>query len=345
MPSYGIGDADAHVFNCPVCARPLPDGGVKVAWQLGRDSIELRVTDGGSAESPLVSAVSGDVSPVSRDVSDVSAVSPGSSLAAGNQAFDGPLQRPAGARLVWQDEFDGTALDPAKWAYDTERNALGWYNNELQYYSAGRTENSRVSGGILTIEARRERLDRSKFPDWGGQNYTSARLLSVGAGAWTYGFYEIRAKLPCARGTWPAIWMLPVDMKKWPDDGEIDIMEHIGVDPTVIHATLHTGLFNHAIKTQRGASKRLPTSCTQFHRYQLDWRPDRITIGFDDRAFMRVLNDRPGGKGAWPFNVPFRMILNLAIGGDWAGTKGVDDAALPQRLEVDYVRVWQLPPS
>lgn len=262
-------------------------------------------------------------------------------LAAGNHAFDGPLLRPAGATLVWSDEFNGDGLDPGKWAYDTERNKQGWYNNELQYYSAGRAENARVEQGRLIIEARRERLDPAQFADWGGQRYTSARLLSVGTGEWTYGFFEIRARLPCARGTWPAIWMLPMKLEKWPDDGEIDIMEHIGVQPNVIHATLHTGLFNHSIGTQRGASRPLATACSAFHRYQLDWRPDAITIGFDDKAFMRVANDRPGGKGAWPFNVPFRMILNLAIGGDWAGTKGIDDAALPQRLEVDYVRVWQ----
>jgi beta-glucanase (GH16 family) len=262
------------------------------------------------------------------------------SMAAGNHPFDGPLLRPANARLVWHDEFDGRALDPGKWEYDTEFNKQGWFNKERQYYSAGREANSRVADGILTIEAHRERLDPAKFPDWGGQQYTSARLLSRGSG-WTYGFYEIRARLPCARGTWPAIWMLPVDMEKWPDDGEIDIMEHVGSEPTVIHATLHTKLFNHSINTQRGANKRLPTSCTAFHRYQLDWRPDVITIGFDDRAFMRIRNDRPGGKGAWPFDVPFMMILNLAIGGDWAGAKGIDDAALPQRMEVDYVRVWQ----
>jgi beta-glucanase (GH16 family) len=91
-------------------------------------------------------------------------------------------------------------------------------------------------------------------------------------------------------------------------------------------------------KTQRSAQKALPTSCSAFHRYQVDWRPDSITIGVDDRAYMRVRNDQPGGKGAWPFNVPFKMILNLAIGGDWAAAKGIDDAAMPQRMEVDYVR-------
>jgi len=246
-----------------------------------------------------------------------------------NASYDGPVNRPADARLAWSDEFDGDRLDLDKWEYDTARNKEGWHNGELQYYSAGRPENVGVANGLLRIEARREALDPAKYSDWGGQNYTSARLLSKGAG-WTYGFYEIRAKLPCARGTWPAIWMLPVDMKAWPDDGEIDIMEQVGAEPNLIYASLHTGLFNHVKKTQRSAQRLVRTSCDTFHVYQLDWRPGSITIGVD-------------GQGAWPFNVPFRMILNLAMGGDWAGAKGMDDAALPQRMEVDYVRVWAMP--
>ena len=256
-----------------------------------------------------------------------------------NYPFEGPMDRPPGSMLVWSDEFDGPRLDSDKWAFDTSRNKQGWWNNERQYYSAGRSKNLRLEDGRLIIVARHERLDPRKYADWGGQEYSSARIYSKGTG-WTYGFYEIRAKLPCARGTWPAIWMLPVAMEKWPDDGEIDIMEHVGSNPHEIVATLHTGLFNHAIKTQRSAQKMLPTSCSDFHRFQLDWQPDAITIGVDDHAIMRVKNDQPGGKGAWPFNVPFRLILNLAVGGDWAGSKGIDDAAMPQRLEVDYVRVW-----
>jgi beta-glucanase (GH16 family) len=255
-----------------------------------------------------------------------------------NATYDGPVRRPANARLVWQDEFNGNGIDAAKWSFDTARNKTGWYNGELQYYSAGRPENLRLANGLLTIAARHETLNSA--PDWGGQRYTSARIISKGAG-WTYGFYEIRAKLPCARGTWPAIWMLPTDLKKWPDDGEIDIMEQVGAEPNLIYASLHTGLFNHVLKTQRSAQRLVPTSCSAFHRYQLDWRPDSITIGVDDRGILRVRNDQPGGKGAWPFNVPFHMILNLAIGGDWAGAKGIDDAALPQRMVIDYVRVWQ----
>jgi beta-glucanase (GH16 family) len=260
-----------------------------------------------------------------------------------NASYDGPVQRPANARLVWADEFNGTRLDTSKWAYDTARNKEGWWNGERQYYSAGRRQNIRVGRGRLTIEARHEKLNPARYPDWGGQEYTSARILSNGG--WTYGFYEVRAKLPCARGTWPAIWMLPVDMKEWPDDGEIDIMEQVGAEPNLIYASLHTALFNHVKKTQRSAQRLVPTSCTAFHNYQLDWRPDSITIGVDGRGILRVRNDQPGGKGAWPFNVPFRMILNLAVGGDWAGAKGIDNAAFPQRMEVDYVRVWQAPQS
>jgi beta-glucanase (GH16 family) len=257
-----------------------------------------------------------------------------------NSAYDGPIQRPAKASLVWRDEFNGTGLDPLKWAYDTARNQEGWYNGERQYYSAGRRKNLRVANGRLIIEAWHEKLNPSKFPDWGGQDYTSARIFSKGSG-WTYGFYEVRAKLPCAPGTWPAIWMLPVKMKQWPDDGEIDIMEQVGAEPNLIYATLHTKLFNHVLKTQRSAQRLVPTSCSEFHLYQLDWRPDSITIGVDGRGVLRVLNNQAGGKGAWPFNTPFKMILNLAIGGNWAGAKGIADAEMPQRMEVDYVRVWQ----
>src|SRR5579864_1022516 len=134
-----------------------------------------------------------------------------------NSVYKGPVKRPAHARLVWHDEFSGSALDTNKWEYDTSWNKHGWFNNEKEYYSAG-DRNIKVANGHLTIEARHEKLDPRKFPDWGGQDYTSGRIFSKGAG-WTYGFYEIRAKLPCGIGTWPAIWMLPVHMEKWPDDG------------------------------------------------------------------------------------------------------------------------------
>jgi beta-glucanase (GH16 family) len=262
-------------------------------------------------------------------------------LSASNYAVDAPMPQPDRSHVLWADEFDGPTLDASKWSFDTWRNKAGWWNGEQQYYSAGRPENLRIENGKLIIEARRDPEALSKLSDWGGQSYSSARIMTKGKAAWTYGFYEIRAKLPCARGTWPAIWLLPED-GAWPDGGEIDVLEMVGSWPNVAHATLHTALFNTQRHTQRGAETPVPTACTEFHRYQLAWRPDSITIGVDDHAYMRVNNDQPGGRGAWPFDRPFHMVLNLAIGGPWAGARGIDDAAMPQRFEVDYVRVYGL---
>jgi beta-glucanase (GH16 family) len=262
------------------------------------------------------------------------------SLSANNYAIAEPM--PAhGAKLVWSDDFNRPSLDMSKWSFDTSRNKLGWYNGELQYYAAGRPENLRVQGGKLIIELRKDPQAISKYADWGRQKYSSAKIVTKGKASFTTGFVEVSAKLPCARGTWPAIWMLPEGNSAWPDGGEIDILEQVGSQPNVAHATLHTALFNHTRHNGRGAETPVPTACSAFHRYQLAWTGDAITIGVDDRAYMRVRNDQPGGRGAWPFDAPFYLILNLAMGGDWAAAKGIDDAALPQRMEVDYVRVWQ----
>lgn len=251
---------------------------------------------------------------------------------------------PPGYSLVWSDEFDsGDMPDPARWAYDTERNADGWYNNELQYYSDARAKNARLEDGKLIIEAHRERLDNGEVPDWGGQAYTSARLTTKGLAAWQYGYVEIRAKLPCARGTWPAIWMLPPDDVSWPQQGEIDIMEHVGHMPGIIHGTVHTGDYNHRINTQKGAQVAVPKACDAFHTYTLDWREDALTIGVDGTSYFTFENEGTG-DGAWPFDKPFFLILNVAVGGTWGGAEGVDRSAFPQRMEVDYVRVWQAPP-
>jgi beta-glucanase (GH16 family) len=266
------------------------------------------------------------------------------SLSANNYAISERM--PAhGAKLVWSAEFNGRSLDMSKWSFDTSRNKLGWYNGELQYYSADRPENLHLENGRLIIELRKDPQAISKYADWGKQKYSSAKIVTKRKAAFNTGFIEVSAKLPCARGTWPAIWMLPEGNSPWPDGGEIDILEQVGSQPNVAHATLHTALFNHTRHNGRGAETPVPTACSAFHRYQLAWTPQAITIGVDDRAYMRVRNDQPGGRGAWPFDTPFYLILNLAMGGDWAAAKGIDDAALPQRMEVDYVRVWQMPQS
>jgi len=249
---------------------------------------------------------------------------------------------PAGFRLVWSDEFNQQRWfpDPSHWAYDVSRNRTGWANEELQYYAAERRENSRIENGVLVIEARREATDA--FKDNGGQGYTSARLVTKGLQAWTYGFFEIRAKLPCGRGTWPAIWMLGATPGlKWPDMGEIDIMEHVGFDPGVVHGTVHTQAYNHVSNTQRTATVSIPDACNAFHLYQLTWTPQRIAIGRDDRNYFEFTREPRASHARWPFDAPQYLILNLAVGGSWGGQQGVDDSIFPVRLEIDYVRVYQ----
>ena len=248
---------------------------------------------------------------------------------------------PGGYRLVWADEFKGSGLpDPRKWAYDTAMNKRGWHNEEKQYYSDARAKNARVRNGRLIIEAHLEKLDPAKFPDWGGQSYTSARLLTRGKASWQYGYFESRAKLPCGLGTWPAIWTLSDGPNmKWPDDGEIDIMEHVAQDPGTVHQSIHTKAFNHVAKTQKTATRKVPDACEAFHIYQLHWTPTRIQMGIDGKTLFSF--DKPSGDVAeWPFDRPHYVILNLAIGG-WGGLKGIDDKALPQKFEVDHVRVYQ----
>ncbi len=264
------------------------------------------------------------------------------SLSANNYSIDEPMPAHSDNPL-WSDEFDGTSLDTAKWSYDTSRNKIGWYNGELQYYAADRPQNLRVKDGHLIIELRKDPKALRKLADWGKQQYSSAKIVTKDKVAFKTGFIEVSAKLPCARGTWPAIWMMPQGDAPWPEGGEIDILEQVGSQPNVAHATLHTALFNHTRQNGRGAELAVPTACSAFHRYQLAWTLDSITMGVDDHAYMRVRNDQPGGAGAWPFDSPFYLILNLAMGGDWAAEKGIDDGALPQDFIVDYVRVWEMP--
>ncbi len=248
------------------------------------------------------------------------------------------LKPPAGWEITWRDEFDVDGLpDPKKWSNDTYFNKPGWFNHEQQYYAGPRAENAVVSNGRLLITARKESL--STAPDWGGQKYTSARLLTRGLGEWTYGFFEIRAKLPCGLGTWPAIWMLGTK-GDWPSNGELDIMEHIGRDPGRVMSTVHTlaGSGAHGV----GAAVTEPDSCGAFHRYQMLWTERDIKFGIDGvehLTYPRLDVGADGAKRAWPFDAPQFLLLNVAIGGDLGGP--VDDAIFPVTMEVDYVRVWQ----
>ncbi len=239
--------------------------------------------------------------------------------------------------LVWADEFDYEGdPDPTKWDYDT--GAGGWGNHELQYYTKG--ENVEVTDGKLIITARKEQYN--------GAEYTSTRLVSRGKGDWLYGKIEVSAKLPTGLGTWPAIWMLSTDWKYggWPKSGEIDIMEHVGYDQDVIHYSIHTESYYHSIGTQKTATKRIAGVSEEFHKYAIEWLPDKIIFYTDDEVVYTYeptkYKNTPTYK-EWPFDKPFHLLLNIAVGGDWGGQRGVAEDIWPQTMEVEYVRVYQSP--
>ena len=235
-------------------------------------------------------------------------------------------------KLVWSDEFNYEGLpDATKWDYDVGGD--GWGNNELEYYTKERKQNARVEKGNLIIEARKE--------DWEDKKYTSARLVTKGKADWKYGKIEVRAKLPKGIGGWPAIWMLgSATPLKWPDDGEIDIMEHVGYDPGVVHASVHCKKYNHVIHTQKTAVITVNDFADVFHVYALEWDADSISIFVDDKKYFSFANEH-SSYDAWPFDQPMHLLLNIAVGGNWGGVKGVDDSIFPQQMLVDYVRVYQ----
>jgi beta-glucanase (GH16 family) len=234
--------------------------------------------------------------------------------------------------LVWSDEFNYKGLpDTSKWGYDTGSNG-GWGNNELEYYTYKKIQNARVENGMLTIEARKEKT--------GFLNYTSARLLTGGKASWQYGKVEVKARIPEGVGSWPAIWMLADSIKAWPDDGEIDIMEHVGFHQGYIHGSIHCKKYYHSIGTQKTDTVFVPDCSSGFHIYSMEWDKEMIKVAVDGKTFFSFANEKKGYE-YWPFDNKMFLILNIAVGGDWGGQKGVDDKMFPIRMEVDYVRIYQ----
>jgi beta-glucanase (GH16 family) len=236
---------------------------------------------------------------------------------------------------VWQDEFNtGSSPDAAKWTYET--GGSGWGNNELQNYTNG--TNAGVNGGMLTITAKKESS--------GGRDYSSTRMITRGKGDWIYGRFEVKAKIPKGRGTWPAIWMLSSDNTYggWPASGEIDIMEHVGYDPNKIHSSIHTTAYNHTRNTQKTAFKIIPDATDSFHVYRVDWTPYAIKSFIDGVQYFEFINPG-GGYTFWPFDKTQFMILNIAVGGNWGGVQGVDNTIFPATMQVDYVRVYKMIPQ
>jgi len=238
--------------------------------------------------------------------------------------------------LVWSDEFNGSgAPDPAKWGYDL--GAGGWGNNEIQTYTNS-TQNARQSGGVLIITAMKS-----------GTAWTSARLLTRYKFDFTYGTVIFRAKLPVGTGTWPALWMLGANLatKGWPACGEVDVMEHVGKDPGLVHSSLHTPSSYGA--TVNTGAKFVSTYGTDFHTYQVKWNADKMEFSVDSVLFY-TYNPAVKNNSTWPFNNPFFLIMNVAMGGNWGsdpqyetgGLKnGIDPTLYTATMEVDYVRVYQ----
>ncbi len=237
-------------------------------------------------------------------------------------------------KLIWSDEFNKAGLpDPAKWNYEE-----GYLRNqEKQYYTKARKENARIENGYLILEARKD----SALINGKRRPITSASLITKGKADWTYGRIEVRAKLPKGRGTWPAIWMLGsnIDSVGWPDCGEIDIMEHVGYDPGVVHTTIHTKAYNWMNGKEKTADTLLPDCMDTFHVYAINWSPEKIDFYVDSSRCLTFKNEHKT-TAEWPFNTPHYLIVNLAIGGAWGGQKGIDPAIFPAQMKIDYVRVY-----
>ncbi|WP_245942426.1 malectin domain-containing carbohydrate-binding protein [Candidatus Colwellia aromaticivorans] len=253
-------------------------------------------------------------------------------------------------KLVWNDEFDYQGKpDPSKWSYDI------WparkVNSEDQTYTDS-LKNVYVKDGNLVITADKE--------TYGNAEYTSGRIHSQGKGDFLYGRVDVRAKLPAGQGTWSAIWMLPSNPYKyattcqvnenwqgsstcdaWPNSGEIDIMEHVGYDMQTIHGTAHNKAYYWANWEQRKGSIEGKNVEQAFHLYSVEWTPENITVFFDNTPYFFYTNESSGWRG-WPYDHPYHIILNLAIGGMWGKAGGpIDDSIFPVSMEVDYVRIFK----
>lgn len=231
--------------------------------------------------------------------------------------------------LVWHDEFDGPEINRSRWRI--EDRYTGASNGELELYTS-RPKNVRIENGVLVIEAHQETLR--------GFRYTSGRLTTGGLHAWTYGRFEARIKIPYGQGMWPAFWLLGEDVSKvgWPACGEIDIMENIGRAPTAVRGTIHGPGYcgDDGVWADYFLSKG--RFADDFHVFAIEWEPGQIRWYVDDNLYSTRGPQDVGGE--WVFEHPFFIILNLAVGGRWPGYPD-ETTTFPQRMLVDYVRVFQ----
>jgi beta-glucanase (GH16 family) len=239
---------------------------------------------------------------------------------------------PEGYKLVWHDEFNsGSELNASDWTHEVQNS--GWVNHELQNYV-----NHTTPQGAKVTEVRNGKLRITALKE-NGKVYSGRVYAKVREG-WTYGYIEASIKLPKGKGTWPAFWMMPVNFRSWPADGEIDIMEEVGYHPNYVSSSLHANAHVHTQGTQVTHEMLCEGAEDDFHTYAILWTADNITTYVDGQ--VQLSYDNTGkGRDDWPYDDPFFVIFNLAWGGDWGGSQGVDESALPTTMEVDYVRVFQ----
>jgi beta-glucanase (GH16 family) len=244
-------------------------------------------------------------------------------------------------QLIFDEEFNGPAgslPDSSKWSADV--GGGGWGNNQLEYD----TNNKNVSqdgNGNLVIEARKE--NPSNYQCWYGTcTYTSTRMNTKGKFAFTYGHVEARIKIPFGQGMWPAFWMLGsnIDSVGWPSCGEIDIFENIGKEPATIHGTVHGPGYSGANGIGGPYTLSSGRFADNYHIYAIDWNSTRIAFFVDGINYFTVQRSVVETKGAWVYDHPFFLILNVAVGGGWPGNPD-STTTFPQRMSVDYVRVYQ----
>ena len=246
---------------------------------------------------------------------------------------DPTIHVPEGYELDWNDEFDlpdGSSPDMTNWRFESK--PAGWVNNEKQTYVPGSRNGVKtafIEGGALNIRAVKD-----------GSDVISARMYSKKS--WTYGYMEASIRLPKGKGTWPAFWMMPDDFSRgWPGCGEIDIMEEVGYHPNYTSSSIHCKKYYHSIGTQKTHEQYTAGAEDGFHIYALEWTPDALMFYVDGKMHFTFANDKKNDDDTWPFNKNFYIILNLAWGGDWGGSQGVDESALPCTMQVDYVRVFK----
>ena len=335
------GIAAGTVSTSPQSLTIGPDGGSLTLDVTASDSFQAYCNDdwvavepGYSKESSATVTVKVDAMATARDRSTEVVIKCGSTRhkVPLTQTGNNSIPTPEGYTLVWSDEFEKGSTLGSDWTHEIK--ADHWVNNELQNYV-----NHQTPSGKLVTEVEDGCLKIHCLKDSDGKIY-SGRVYAKKSTGWKYGWIEASIKLPVGKGSWPAFWMMPVNFTKWPDDGEIDIMEEVGAVPNEVVSTIHCNKYNNKGTNIESARRNIGTAESEFHVYACEWTAQWMKFYVDGKMLLQYNNDGTG-KDAWPFDAPFYVILNVAWGGDWGGFKGIDESALPLTMEVEYVRVFQ----